>query len=68
MEAIINAIGNVVDFAEIDGVLFTLSADAQVRMNDVDSAILVTRTACPSQAKAEACYASLVSKAKAMAA
>lgn len=68
MEAIIAAIGNVVDYVEVDGVLFSLSADANVRMNDIDSAILVTRTACASQAQAEAYYAALVAKAKAMAA
>jgi hypothetical protein len=56
-------IGNVVASVEIDGVLFTLSADAVVRVNDLDLGLLVGRTNYPAQKQAEAGYAALVSKA-----
>jgi len=62
--AITTKIGNVVSSTEIDGVLFTLSADAVVRVNDLDLGLLVGRTNYPAQAKAEAGYAALVAKAR----
>ena len=61
--AITAKIGNVVSSTEIGGVLFTLAADAVVRVNDLDLGLLVGRTNYPAQAQAEAGYALMVSKA-----
>jgi len=62
--AIVDKIGNVVGMVEIDGVLFTLSADAVVRVHDVESGQLVGRTTYPTQALAEAGSAAVVEKAR----
>lgn len=63
---VINAIGNVVESIEVAGVLFTLSADAKFRVNDVDSSFLVGLTIYPSQAAAKAAYDAEVAKAVAI--
>tara|TARA_R110000822_G_scaffold33493_3_gene95477 strand:- start:9651 stop:9917 length:267 start_codon:yes stop_codon:yes gene_type:complete len=62
--AITAKIGNVVSSTEIDGVLFTLAADAVVRSNDLDLGLLVGRTNYPAQAQAEAGYAVMIAKAR----
>ena len=62
--AILDAIGNVVAMAAVDGVLFTLSADAVVRVHDLDSGQLVGRTTYPTQAAAKAGCAAVVAKAR----
>ena len=62
--AILDKIGNVVSSTEIDGVLFTLSADAVVRVHDLDSGQLVGRTTYPTQSQAKAGCAALVEKAR----
>ena len=62
--AILDKIGNVVSMAVVDGVLFTLSADAVVRVHDLDSGQLVGRTTYPTQAQAKAGCAALVEKAR----
>ena len=62
--AILDKIGNVVSSTEIDGVLFTLSADAVVRVHDLDSGQLVGRTTYPTQSQAKADCAALVEKAR----
>ena len=45
---IIKAIGNVLEANEIDGILYTLAADAIVRTNDMDSGMNIARIACSS--------------------
>lgn len=65
---ILAKIGNVVASAEVDGVLFTLAADAALRVNDLDSGLLVSLVRYRSQASAESGYAALVEKARKMAA
>lgn len=62
---IIAKIGTVDASEEVDGVLFTLAANV-VRVNDVDTGVMVGRTDYHSAARAEAGYAALVAKAKAM--
>lgn len=64
---ILKAIGNAVESVEIDGVLFTLSADGVVRTNDIDTGFLVDRIAYPTQARAKAAYDAETAKASAFA-
>lgn len=65
---ILNAIGNVLEAHEIDGVLFTLAADAVIRTNDIDTGFIVARLQYRSQAAAAAAFATAVAKAQALAA
>jgi hypothetical protein len=53
---IIAAIGNVVEAVEINGVLFTLSADAVIRTNDADEGEMIARINYPTLAAAKAVY------------
>lgn len=63
---ILSAIANVVEAHEIDGVLFTLSADAVIRTNDIDSGFIVARIAYPSIEAAKAAFDAEVAKAVAV--
>ena len=60
---VIAAIGNVVEANEINGVLFTLSADAVIRTNDVDEGEMIARKNFSSFEAAKAAYAVAVAQA-----
>lgn len=61
--AIVWKIGNVTDFAEVDGILYTLASDAVVRVNDIDSGLNAARVLYPSFAAAHAGYVAAVAAA-----
>lgn len=67
-DAILAKIGNVVASVEIDGILYTVAADAIVRTNDIDSGLNIARVSYPSMVKAESAYADAVAKAELVAA
>lgn len=63
---VINAIGNVVESALIGGVLYTLSADAIVRVNDEDTGYVVNRVKFTSFDNAKVAYEKAVADALAV--
>jgi hypothetical protein len=63
---VINAIGNVVESALIGGVLYTLAADAIVRVNDEDTGYVVNRVKFTSFENAKVAYEKAVADALAV--
>lgn len=68
MNAVIAAIGNVVSWQEIDGVIYSLSADAVIRVNDADTGFNVHRVQFGSMEAAEAKFVETIDDALAVAA
>jgi hypothetical protein len=61
---VLGAIGNVVESAEIGGVLYTLAVDRVVRVNDADTGDIVYRIQYPTYERAEAAYSKAVEDAR----
>jgi hypothetical protein len=61
--ALVEKIGNVVTVQIVDGVIYTLSQDANIRVNDEDTGLNVHRVIYPSLAAAELAFNELVSTA-----
>lgn len=61
---VIAAIGNTIAAVEIDSVIYSLAADAVVRVNDADTGFCVNRIAYPSMSKAVAAYNKAVADAE----
>jgi D-tyrosyl-tRNA(Tyr) deacylase len=61
---VLEAIGNVVESAEVGGVLYTLAADRVVRVNDADTGLIVHRHSYPLFSQAEAAYRGAVADAR----
>jgi DNA-directed RNA polymerase subunit H (RpoH/RPB5) len=61
--AIAAKIGNVIEMVEINGVVYTLAADAVVRVNDADEGEYIHCVRCTSMAQAAAIYAETIATA-----
>jgi hypothetical protein len=61
---VLEAIGNVVESAEVGGVLYTLAADRILRVNDADTGAIVHRIQYPTYERADAAYHKAVEDAR----